>query len=104
MKKRARIILVLTATLLLTSIVVLPRITEAGRFKWFGAEKTPPAKTAVASNAGQDLQDQQSDITVTASYHNDTSIPIRDMKPQPALPKTQHENENPKIPIRHIDS
>src|SRR5712675_1472167 len=99
MKMRARTIVVLTATLLLTLIVLLPRITEAGRFKWFGGEKTPAANAEVVNNPGQDHPDQKPDITVTASYHNNTSIPIRDMKPQPALPKTEHEaNKNPKVP------
>ena len=31
--------------------------------------------------------------------------PLRDMKPQPAHPKTEHEaNPNPKIPTKHKDS
>src|SRR5713101_4697951 len=105
MNLRARTIIVLTGILLLTVMVVLPRSTEAGRLKWFGAEKTPPEKTAFAMNAGRDLQDQKPDIAVTASYHNDTSIPIRETKPQPALPKTEHEaNKNPKVPTSHKDS
>jgi predicted lipoprotein with Yx(FWY)xxD motif len=50
-------------------------------------------------------QDQNSDITVVASYHNDTSIPVRKMKPLPVVSKTEHEaNENPKIPNKHQNS
>src|SRR5215213_10316450 len=50
-------------------------------------------------------QDQHSDITVVASYQNDTSIPLRKMKPRPMGSKTEHEaNENPKIPTTHKDS
>src|SRR3977135_680098 len=49
-------------------------------------------------------QDQKGDITVVASYHNDTSIPLRDMKPQLAIPKQQHSNENPTVPTRHKDT
>jgi len=49
-------------------------------------------------------QDQKPDIAVVASYQNDTSIRLRDMKPHPVL-KTEHEaNKNPKIPTRHKDS
>src|SRR6266487_5089996 len=105
MKKRARSIFLLTATLLLTLLILLPRITEAGRLKWFGAEKTPTANPALTSNPGRYPQDQKPDITVVASYQNDTSIRLRDMKPQPAIPKIEHEaNKNPKIPTKHRDS
>jgi hypothetical protein len=97
---RARWIIILTATLLLTVLIVLPRISEAERFRWAGAE-TLSANPVLNSNPNQD---QKGDISVVASYHNDTSIPLRDMKPQPALPKAQHENENPKIPTSHKDS
>ncbi|MDQ2856318.1 MAG: fibronectin type III domain-containing protein [Acidobacteriota bacterium] len=101
MKMNARLISVVAAVLLLTAIVVLPRITRAARSSWFSAEKTVPANPAPVTNSGQD---QKADITVTASYHNDTSRALRDMKPQPAHPKTEHEaNPNPKIPIKHKD-
>ena len=103
MKMRARWITVLTATLLLTMLLILlPRISEAERFKWAGAEKILSANPVLNSNPNQD---QKGDITVVASYHNDTSIPLRDMKPQPVFSKGQHEaNENPKIPHKHKDS
>ena len=101
MNARARTIIVVTATLLLSMIVLLPRITKAARFKWFGPEKALSANLALAGNLAQE---QKPDITVVASYHNDTSVPVRDMKPQPVLPKTEHENKNPKVPTRHIDS
>ena len=101
MKMRARWIITLTATLLLTLLILLPRISEAERFKWAGAEKTLSANPVLNSNPSQD---QSGDITVVASYHNDTSIPLRNMKPQLAIPKAQHVNENPKIPNKHIDS
>src|SRR5713101_7663308 len=94
MNLRARTIIVLTGILLLTVMVVLPRSTEAGRLKWFGAEKTPPAKTAFAMNAGRTLPHQTPDIAVTASPHNATSIPIREMNPQPAFPQPEHAANN----------
>src|SRR5438132_5781604 len=102
MNRRARLIIVSTATLLLTLLILLPRITEAGRFKWFGAEKTLATNPVLNASPGQD---QKPDITVVASYQNDTSEPLRDMKPKPAIPKTEHEaNKNPKIPTKHKDS
>src|SRR6266850_8496572 len=105
MNMRAKTIIVLTATLILTTIVILPRITKAGRFKWFGGEKTAAANAEVASNPGQDRPDQNPDVTVTASYHNDTSPPLRDMKQTKVGVKVEHEaNENPKLPTNHKDS
>src|SRR6266700_8269782 len=106
MKMRARTIIVLTATLILTTIVILPRITKAGRFKWFGEEKTPSANLALASNPGQDLQDQKPEITSGASIQNDTSPNLRDMKPAPYVGKGEEREaaENPKIPHSHVDS
>jgi len=44
------------------------------------------------------------DISVVASYHNDTSKPLRDIKPHPLVPKAVHENENPHIPNKHKDT
>ncbi len=106
MKMRPRTIVVLTATLLLTLIVLLPRITEAGRFKWIAEEKNAAANAARASNAGRDLQDQKPDITSGASIQNDTSPNLRDMAPAPYLGKGEEREaaENPKIPHFHKDS
>ena len=62
------------------------------------------AKQFGASSANKD-QDQKSDTTVITSYKNATSIPLREMKPRPEAPKTEHEaNEDLKIPISHKDS
>src|SRR5882672_4593188 len=98
---RARWIVILTATLLLTLLIMLPRISEAKRFKWADTENTLSANPLPNNNP---IQDQKGDITVVASYHNDTSIPLSKMKPQPVLPKAEHANENPKIPNKHKDS
>ena len=101
MKIRPQWLIVLAITFLLTMLVLLPQITEAGRLKWFASENPPSASPALNSNP---VQDQKSEITVVASYKNDTSIPLRDMKPQPALQKAEHANKNRKIPINHQDS
>ena len=94
----ARWLIVLATILGLVAVVVLPRISEAGSLQWY-APDAAPVVSAVPP------QDQKSDITVTASYQNDTSIPLRDMKPQPVFSKTQREaNKNPKIPTSHKDS
>jgi len=43
-------------------------------------------------------------IRVGASYHNDTSPPLRDIPPAPYVGKQQREaNANPKIPHTHVD-
>ena len=57
-------------------------------------------QSAIAANPDQD---QKSDIAVVASYQNDTSIRLRDMKPHPVVSKTEREaNKNPRIPTtRH---
>jgi hypothetical protein len=101
MKMRTRLVIVGTAALLLTVLTLLPRISEAERSKWFGGE------TALAANPLLNVPqgpDQRADISVVASYHNDTSIPLRDMKPQPALQKAEHADKNRKIPLNHKDS
>ncbi|HEX9544755.1 MAG TPA: hypothetical protein VF955_06190, partial [Pyrinomonadaceae bacterium] len=112
MKMRTRSIIMVTAALLFTTVVILlPRVIEAKRLQELSANKSLSVTPALTSNLGQerdqknDIQerDQKNDITVTESYENDTSIPLRDMKPQPAIPKGQHENENPKIPNKHKD-
>src|SRR5258705_11310523 len=48
---------------------------------------------------------QQSNVISGKSYQNDTSIPLRDMKPDPYLgkPMDREANENPKIPHKHAD-
>jgi hypothetical protein len=46
-----------------------------------------------------------SNITVVASYHNDTSPPLRDLRSLPVPPSLEREaNENPEVPNNHIDS
>src|SRR6476661_5449700 len=98
MKTRTKAVILFTAALLLATVIVLPRIIEAKRLK------TPDAESLVASALTPNApQDQKGDITVVASYHNDTSIPLRDMKPMPVFSKGQHENENPKIQHKHTD-
>jgi hypothetical protein len=94
MRTRTKSIIVAAAALLLAAVILLPRISEARR-KARGGEPAPP--TNPAPNAGQ-TQDQKAEIKVVASYHNDTSKPVRDMKPQPAIPKQQHEKRTPRSP------
>jgi len=98
---RTRLIVIATAALLLITVIMLPRISEAGRATSLGAENALPANPVLNVPP---TQDQKGDITVVASYHNDTSIPLREMKAKPAYMKQQHSNENPKIPTRHKDS
>src|SRR5882672_4821817 len=100
-----RSIIMVAAVLLLTTVViVLPRIIEAKRLNALSADRNLALASAL-TNPGQASQDQTGNIQVTESYQNDTSKPLRDMKPQPVFSKGEHEaNKNPKIPHRHIDS
>lgn len=101
MRTRTKWILAVTATLMLVSLILLlPRITEAGRSGLL-SKNEPAVNTPANLNP---IQDQKGDIIVVASYHNDTSIPLRDMKPQPALQKQEHADKNRKIPVHHKDS
>src|SRR5712692_4274223 len=94
MKKRTRSIIVLAATLLLTTLILLPRIIEAGRSEGSRAEKSPSVAPVLASSSSQD---QNSNVIVGASVHNDTSPRLRDMKQEKVAKKVEHEaNENPK--------
>src|SRR6185436_3105218 len=95
---RTRLLIVIAAALLLAVLSLLPRISEAERSKWLGGQTAQAANTDAIQG-----QDQKGDISVVASYHNDTSKPLRDMKPMPAIPKAEHSNENPKIPNKHKD-
>src|SRR5215831_14216396 len=102
MKFRARSIIVLAAVLLLTSVVVLPRVIDAQRSKNTAVEKTPSLTAISYSSVGQ-----SNNVTVGESVHNDTSPPLRDMKQEQANKKAEKEaNENPKIPAsrKHKDS
>src|SRR2546423_12542631 len=101
MKMRTKAIIVISAALLLSTVILLPRIIEAKRSKSLTGESGLTANAALNVSMGQD---QKGDISVVASYHNDTSKPLRDMKPQPVFSKQQHENENPKVPTKHRDS
>jgi hypothetical protein len=48
---------------------------------------------------------QSNGVIVGASYHNDTSRPLRDIEPAVSKGKPNHEaNENPGIPAHHEDS
>src|ERR1700704_1497416 len=102
MKTRTKSILVLTAALLLTTVILLPRIIEAKRLKRLSADKNVAVTPVLTSSAPQD---QDSNVTVGASVRNDTSKPLRDMKQLPIERKVEHEaNENPRVPTKHKDS
>ena len=99
MNSRLRWMIVIAAALLLTTVILLPRIIEAKRLKALNANKSLAVTPTLSPN-----QDQGGNITVVASYHNDTSIPLRDMKPQPAQSKPRSADKNRKVPVKHNDS
>src|SRR6267142_267215 len=95
MKMRTKAITLLTAALLLTTVIVLPRIIEAKRLN--AADKTLTVQPLVTTSVSPNQKG--GDVTVGTSVHNDTSAPLRDMKPAKVGKKIEREaNENPKIP------
>jgi hypothetical protein len=103
MNVRTRSIIFLAAVLLLiTTVVLLPRIIEARRLKDLSANKSLAVTPVPASSVNQD---QKTPVIVGASVRNDTSVPLRDMKQAKVGKKVEHEaNENPKVPTNHQDS
>jgi hypothetical protein len=104
MKMRTRTIVLLAAVfLLLSTVILIPRIIEAQRLKGVSGEKTlavTPGQLAYVPS-----QDQKSSVIVGASVRNDTSPPLRDIKQAKLKQKVEHEaNENPKLPSNHKDS
>src|SRR5882672_6940529 len=103
MKMRTRLIVLLAAVfLLITTVILLPRIIEAKRLKGISADKSLAATPVLTSGTNQD---QKTSVIVGASVHNDTSPPLRDMKQAKVRNKVEREaNENPKLPTNHKDS
>src|SRR5882762_7732471 len=100
---RTRSMILLAAVfLLITTVILLPRIIEAKRLKGLSADKSLVVAPALMRSSSQD---QKSNVIVGASVRNDTSPPLRDMKQARVGKKVEHEaNENPKVPTNHQDS
>ena len=95
---RVKIMLALSAALLIASLIVLPRIIEAKRSR---ASNPQPLSAALVNAPNQDTKN---DIVVGASVRNDTSKPLREMKQKPMDFRAEREaNENPRIPLSHKD-
>jgi hypothetical protein len=90
--------------LLITSVILLPRIIKAQRLKGLSGDKALAVIPGqIAYTAGQD---QNNNVIVGTSVRNDTSPPLRDIK-QAKLGSKKAEreaNENPKLPTNHRDS
>jgi len=103
MKPRQRWLIVTTAALLLTTVIVLPRIIGAKQ-----STASPLKSPAVAPVPMRNMsQEKKSSVMVGASIHNDTSPPLRDIKQEKVGKKVEREaNENPKVPatLKHVDS
>ena len=101
MKPRQRWLIVTTAALLLTTVIVLPRIIGAKQ-----STVSPLKSPAVAPVPMRNMsQEKKSSVMVGASIHNDTSPPLRDIKQEKVGKKVEREaNENPKVPRHHRDS
>jgi hypothetical protein len=101
---KARLVIAVAAALLAITVVVLPQIIEARHYTWLDTDKSVSAAAAVKIKSGQE---QTGNVQVGTSVHNDTSAPLRDMKPSKVAKKVEREaNENPKVPasMRHVDA
>ena len=104
MKMRTKAVLLIAAASLLIAVIALPRIIEAKRLNGPNAAKNLTAQPLLATSLTQNQKG--GNVTVGASVHNDTSPPLRDMKPAKVGRKFEREaNENPKIPsaVNHKD-
>src|ERR1044072_2931332 len=94
---RVRIIVLLTAVLLFSAIIAVPRIIEAS--------KSSSGDSAQSNSvAAIPFQGKKQDVTVGESIRNDTSIPVREMKQQPVFKPKKEANEKPKIAHFHKDA
>src|ERR1043165_2558202 len=94
---RVRIIVLLTAVLLFSAIIAVPRIIEASK-------SSPGDNAQLNAIIPNPLQGKKQDVTVGESIRNDTSIPVREMKQQPVFKPKKEANENPKIAHFHKDA
>src|SRR5690349_16282441 len=90
---RAQVARISNAVLLLPKTALSLPSKAAG-----GSAPIPSARPAGKEPPG-------SSVIVGASYHNDTSPPLRDIKPMPMASRGETEaNENPRLPVHHKDS
>src|SRR3981081_1387783 len=104
MKMQAKLIIALAVNLVLMAVLVVPQIIEAKRSKGSTTDKSLSVPPEIKRRTGQE---QTGNVQVGNSVHNDTSAPLRDMKPAKVERKVEREaNENPKIPAsrKHVDS
>jgi hypothetical protein len=110
---RTRWILVALAVLLLPVAALLPlsgarvaRISTSALLLPKNVLSLHPRATGSTSViSATKEQHANNGVIVGASYHNDTSPPLRDMKPLPIELQGEREaNENPTVPSSHVDS
>ncbi len=104
MKMKAKLIIALAVNLVLMAVLVVPQIIEAKRSKGSTTDKSLSVPPEIKRQSGQE---QTGNVQVGNSVHNDTSAPLRDIKPAKVERKAEREaNENPKVPgsKKHIDS
>ena len=80
---RTRLVILVTAVLLLSAVLLVPEIIEANRAKSLAAA-TP-------------AQGKKQPMTTGASIRNDTSIPVREMKQQPVFKPKKVLNQSDRL-------
>jgi hypothetical protein len=93
---RTRLVILVSAVLLFSAVIWLPRIIEAT-----GAESPAGSPANAAVNP---VQGRRQPMTVGQSIRNDTSAPVREMKQQPVFKPKREANRNPRIPHFHRDT
>src|SRR5215211_4768240 len=97
MQIRVKLGILATAVLLITALLLVPRIIEAKR-----------AEAATQNNATvpNPVQGRKQEIMSGISTRNDTSPPLREMKQKPIndVGPEREANHNPKIPHFHKDT
>ena len=79
---RVRLLVLVTAVLFLSALILVPEIIEAKR----------------ASSVVTPVQGKKQPMTVVESIRNDTSPPVRDMKQHPVFKEKKEANKNPEGP------
>src|SRR5688572_9585315 len=96
---RVRFIVLVTAVLLFSALIMVPQIIEVTRAKAAAA-----ANSRATTVTGSPVQGRRPEMTVGESIRNDTSPPIRELKQQPVFESKREANANPKIPHFHKDT
>src|ERR1700704_4216546 len=90
MRMKAKLLIALAVNLVLMAVLVVPQIIEAKRSRGSTTDKSLSVPPEIKRRAGQE---QTGNVQVGPSVHNDTSAPLRDMKPSNVGRKAAREGQ-----------